>query len=184
MLFDLGIGKKCVHRCKADYFSIDDDGDDIEKLELGPLEKRAYCNDKQFHADVMPESYIINVPRFNEKKMKTDVKRRFNEWLYFLKTKSIRPDFKAKGLERALEVLDVLKLSPEDRKEYEIYHEALSSKESQLTTATDKGKAEERREMILGMHKAGVPAQTIALGAKLTIAEVEKILADHPKNDE
>jgi predicted transposase/invertase (TIGR01784 family) len=39
------------------------------------------------------------------------------------------------------------------------------------------GKAEEKREMILAMHKAGVSKELIAEGAKLSIAEVEKIIA-------
>ena len=46
------------------------------------------------------------------------VKDSLDEWIYFFKNGEIKKEFKAKGLEKANEELDVMNLSEEERENY------------------------------------------------------------------
>ena len=60
-----------------------------------------------------PEYYILRVNQFND-----IAKNSLDEWIYFLKNEEIKDKFRAKGLDRAKEVLDVMKLGDKDRAVY------------------------------------------------------------------
>jgi len=62
---------------------------------------------------------VIKTNRFNKVAKDT-----LDEWIYFLKTAEIKDEFTAKGLKSASQKLDILKLDPADRKEYDRYMEA------------------------------------------------------------
>jgi len=76
-----------------------------------------------------PEYYVIKTNRFNEVAKDT-----LDEWIYFLKTAEIKDEFTAKGLKSASQKLDILKLDPADRKEYDRYMEAQRSDASFVET--------------------------------------------------
>ena len=57
-----------------------------------------------------------------------------DEWIYILKTAEIKDEFTAKGLKSASQKLDILKLNPADRKEYDRYIEAQRSDASFVET--------------------------------------------------
>ena len=57
-----------------------------------------------------------------------------DEWIYFLKTAEIKDEFTAKGLKSASQKLDILKLDPADRKEYDRYMEGQRSDASFVET--------------------------------------------------
>ena len=71
----------------------------------------------------------IKTNRFNE-----IAKDTLDEWIYFLKTAEIKDEFTAKGLKAASQKLDILKLDPADRKEYDRYMEGQRSDASFVET--------------------------------------------------
>ncbi len=136
---------------------------------------------KKYAHEIHPEEHYIFVNRFDK-----EVRDAFDEWVYFFKTESVKENFKSKGLKKAAAVLDTLKLTPEERKEYDAFQDQLSRDRSHAHTEMDiaeyeaelkhKSKAEGKREMILGMHEIGTAKELIAKGAKLSVKEVEQII--------
>ena len=64
---------------------------------------------------VFPEYYILRVKKFNDEEPETAL----GEWMRYFKWGYIDPNTKVAGLREAMERLDVLKLSEQDRKRYE-----------------------------------------------------------------
>jgi len=93
-----------------------------------------------------PEYYLIKINNFNN-----IAKDNLDEWIYFLKNEEIEEDFKAKGLKKAKQELDILKLAKPERLAYESYQEdrhlQASMFESSYTVGVMKG---EKRGLIAG----------------------------------
>ncbi len=94
-------------------------------------------------ARIYPEYYIIRVNQFNEV-----AKNTLDEWISFLKNEEVRDDSVAKGLKEAKERLDILKLSPEERKEYDIFIDNWRISESVAISNYESGKYDGRQEGI------------------------------------
>ena len=67
-----------------------------------------------------PEYYLIKVKNFDD-----HAKNSLDEWIYFLKNEEIKAQFKEKGLDKAKETLDYLKMSEADRLRYQHHQENL-----------------------------------------------------------
>ena len=110
--FELGQGKDYVYYGSTQFIGIHKK--DILQLAANQL--------KTFKADtiakIYPEYYILRINEFNN-----IAKDHLDEWIYFLKNEQLPPNAKAKGLKEAEQKLNVLKLSPEERKDYEHYKE-------------------------------------------------------------
>lgn len=65
--------------------------------------------------DLYPEYYLIKAGDFNE----NAINNTLDEWVYFLKTGNVKEGFKAKGIDKAKQKLEVAKLSPRKRAAYE-----------------------------------------------------------------
>ncbi len=89
-----------------------------------------------------------------------------DQWIYFLKNEDVKDNFKAKGLDKAKEVLDYLKYSDEEKREYENYKESLhyqaSMYESTYVIGKIEGKAEGKMETKMEIAKA-LKAQNVAI---------------------
>ena len=70
---------------------------------------------KQKPQDLYPEYYLIKAGDFNENAINDTL----DEWVYFLKTGNVKEGFKAKGIDKAKQKLEVAKLSPRKRAAYE-----------------------------------------------------------------
>jgi predicted transposase/invertase (TIGR01784 family) len=133
--------------------------------------------------NILPEYFFISVPSFNDR-----LEKEIDDWLYVMKYDEIPENYHSPYMEQVAEKLSVLKMTKKERTQYSYYQKQLYNDRDELEEAEVKGiekgrkeglaegKAEEKREMILGMHKAGVSKELIAEGAKLSIAEVEKII--------
>ena len=106
------------------------------------------------------------------------------EWIYFLKNEEIRDDFHAKGLDKAKEELDIMKLSEEERRIYEAYQENLhyqaSMTESTWTAAKMEGKEEGREEGRKEGEEKGRREEKKAIATSLLqsgLLDIEKIAA-------
>ena len=78
---------------------------------------------------------------FNDKAKDT-----LDEWIYFLKHEEVKDNFKAKGLKEALKTLDVLKMKPDEKREYEQYQKELHRAASLYQSTYMLGKEEGREE--------------------------------------
>jgi predicted transposase/invertase (TIGR01784 family) len=101
---------------------------------------------------IHPEYFLILPKKYEEKsKDKKEVSgSKFDEWVYVLKHSSVKSDFTAAGIQAAGEKLDVLKMTPEQRVEYERKRQMDMSQKSQLYTAELKG---EKRGLEKGLGK-------------------------------
>lgn len=111
--FDLGQGDDYVYHGKTSFVGIHSH----HELELSERQKILFQK-KAVH-DLYPEYYVIKTNRFNEVAKDT-----LDEWIYFLKTAEIREEFTAKGLKAARQKLDIMKLGPAEKKEYDRFLEA------------------------------------------------------------
>ena len=105
-------------------------------LQLSDEQRDLYGKDTLY--EVFPEYYLIKVNKFDD-----IAKDTLDEWIYFLKNEEIKGDFKAKGIKKAKQELDILKLSDEERRAYERYQDNLhyqaSMVESTYTAGVNKG---------------------------------------------
>ncbi len=108
--FDLGHGKDYIYYGTTNFTGMHMH----DVLELSQDQEKVYHTNQI--SKLYPEYYIIKVNQFNDV-----AKDSLDEWIYFLKNVEIRDDFKAKGLKEAKEGLDILKLSDEDRIDYESF---------------------------------------------------------------
>jgi len=80
---------------------------------------------------------LIKINRFNNAARDT-----LDEWVYFLKNEEICDGFTARGLDKAKEQLDILKLSGPERESYERYKDDLHYQASMVLSTYGIGKLE------------------------------------------
>ena len=170
--FDLGQGKDYVYHGTTVFKGIHKG--DI----LGLSDKQIEVYSKMNVYEIYPEYWVIKTGKF-----KNRISDRLDEWIYFLKNAEIKPTFSAKGLKEANEKLDAMKLPEKERKAYDSYLRHLMSIASRNHTIEieakeiiKKAKEEERTEVILEMHRDGVPNKTIAKYLKTTEEQVVQII--------
>lgn len=180
--FDLGQGLDYVYHGTSSFKGIH--RGDI--LNLSKLQRKRYG--KQTVTEIYPEYWIIKAGIFDEEQVNDEL----DEWIYFFKTGSVLEGFTAAGLDEARELLDKLKLEPDDREAYNRYEKRLSQLASiQLTemvevqelikTAEDNAKQQEKEQMILEMNADGLSMKQIAKITKKTEEEITEIIEKHRK---
>jgi predicted transposase/invertase (TIGR01784 family) len=162
--FDLGHGTDYVYKGTTDFRGIHTN--DI--LQLSATQKKEFSA-IQSVADIFPEYYILKVNGFNDV-----AKNSLDEWIYFLKNSEIKSEFKAKGLVRAAKELDIMKLSKEERADYESYIEDRRVAESSVKTSwiageqagiekgIEQGIEKGKIEVALRLIARGMPAEEAA----------------------
>lgn len=171
--FDLGQGQDYVYHGTNTFKGIHKG--DI--LTLSQKQKELY--NKQDVYEIYPEYWIIKAGIFDEEK----VNDKLDEWIYFLKTGEVQDSFTAPGLPEAKERLDRLKLSPEERAEYEAYLQRLMKlagyRETEMSDAVDlinQGKEEKEIEAVIGFFENGISVPVIAKSLKITEERVIQII--------
>ena len=174
--FDLGQGKDYVYHGTTVFKGIHKG--DI----LGLSDKQIEVYQKNSVHEIYPEYWVIKTGKFRNR-----INDSLDEWIYFLKNAEIKPSFSAKGLKEASEKLDTMNLPEKERVAYDKYLLHLMSIASRNHTIEieakeiiKKAKEEERVEVILEMHKDGVPAKTIAKYLKTSEEQISQIIADQP----
>ncbi len=132
LYFNLGLGNDYVYHGSTRFRGLHDQ----ELLQLSEEQQALFKRDKVH--EIFPEYYLIKVNNFDDAARNT-----LDEWIYFLKNEEIKEDFNAKGLKRAKQELDILKLSEKERLAYERYRDDLhyqaSMVESSYTIGVMKG---------------------------------------------
>ena len=165
--FDLGQGDDYVYHGMTTFLGIHSN----HELELSEKQKELFK--KTSVSDLYPEYYVIKTNRFNEIARDT-----LDEWIYFLKTAEIRDEFTAKGLRAASQKLDIMKLEPADRKEYDRYLEAQRSDASFVETVQLEISSAVREALRVRAEEAlkkGFTVDVVADVTGLPAVEVQKI---------
>jgi predicted transposase/invertase (TIGR01784 family) len=177
LYFDLGQGSDYVYYGLTSFKGLHKQ--DI--LQLSEDQQELYQKNK-IH-EIFPEYYLIKVNNFNDIARDT-----LDEWIYFLKNEEIKENFKAKGLKKAKQELDILKLSEKERIAYQRYQDDLhyqaSMVESTYTVGMRKGekrgKEEGRKErdieIALNLISAGfIDPESISKVTGLSLDEIKAL---------
>jgi predicted transposase/invertase (TIGR01784 family) len=129
--FDLGQGTDYVYHGKVHFKGLHKQ----DELHLSASQRKVFGY--QEAGDIYPEYYILKVNNFDDV-----AKDRLDEWIYFLKHNAIKDNFKAKGLEKAREILARDGLTVEERREYDYLQDIRSENLSMIASAKDEAAVE------------------------------------------
>ena len=132
--------------------------------------------------ELYPEYYLIKAGDFNE----DNVNDTLDEWVYFLKTGNVKDDFKAQGLDKAKQKLEVAKLSARKRAAYERdtkhLHSEASWAETQLKKEQDlvrkvktEAKSERDIEFAKSLKADNEPIEKIMKHTGLSREQIENL---------
>jgi predicted transposase/invertase (TIGR01784 family) len=175
--FALGQGEDYVYYGKTEFRGLHKNDDMLK-----PSKKQKDDFNIETISDIYPEYYILRVNKFND-----IAKSSLDEWIYFLKNEEIKTAFKAKGLDRAKETLDMLKLGEKERAIYKRREENKMYRESLMYTAKiegeergikrgiEKGKKQEKLNIAKNLLLAEIDIDTIIKSTGLSIDEIKKL---------
>ncbi len=135
LYFDLGYGADYIYRGITSFTGIHQH----DKLELNESQKNLYCKENIY--ELFPEYYLIRINNFDDIATTT-----LDEWVYFLKNEEVREEFSARGLQKAREKLDIMKLPEEERLAYNRYVDDLHYQASMVESSYGIGHLEGRKE--------------------------------------
>ena len=142
-----------------------------DELKLDEEQRLAY----ETPAGLYSEYYLLKINNFN------DIARDgLDEWVYFLKNESIRPEFSAKGLAEANERLDVLRLDDQQRREYESWEMDLHQRASMVKThfgrghreGLEKGREEAIVEIVRKLLQIGISVEQLSRTTGLSVDKI------------
>ncbi len=166
LYFNLGRGKGYVYKGKVDFKDIGD------KENPQPITLKR---------DVFPEYYLINVERF-----KDIIKTPLDDWLYIFKNSKVPDKPKAKYMDKVQEKLDILQMTPDEKKTYEYHIKQNKIAKSMLKTAEAEG---EKRGIAKGAIQKTLELatalldvlddETISIKTGLSLKEVKQLRKDN-----
>lgn len=133
--YDLGHGSDYIYHGTTVFKGLHKN----EELALSEMQREFFKKD--YPSQLFPEIYVIKVKDFDNIARNT-----LDEWVYFLKNGEIKDSFRARGLKKAKEKLDVLKMSEKERQQYQAYLDDLSYQASMVNSSYGVGKFEGRKE--------------------------------------
>ena len=131
LYFDLGKGSDFLYHGKTTFVGVHT-GD---LLQVNFKEKDALS--MRTPEAIFPEYYIIRVNEFNRV-----ARTPLEEWISYLKDGEIRPDTTTPGLAEAREKLQYLKMSKQERQDYDRHMDAIMTQNDVLDTAKMEGLVE------------------------------------------
>ncbi|MDR1155350.1 MAG: Rpn family recombination-promoting nuclease/putative transposase [Bacteroidales bacterium] len=158
--FDLGQGSDYVYHGKTSFTGMHN----RDELRLSEVQRQTFG--KEMAGDIYPEYYILKVNNFDD-----ITKDTLDEWIYMLKNNAVKDEFKARGLQKAREVLDRNNLTPEERKAYDYAMEMRSKDLSDVSSARDEGIAKGRKE---GLEEGRIEREEFKKELEKKRAELEK----------
>ena len=168
LYFDLGKGADYLYHGKTSFVGVHT-GD---KLQVNTKEKDAIS--MRTPENIFPEYYIIRVNEFN--KVATTP---LEEWISYLKDGRIDENTTAPGLAEARQKLQYLKMTKEERQDFDRYIDAVMSQNDVLDTAKmegrAEGRAEEKMENARNLKSLGVSVEIIMKATGLSAEEIEKL---------
>ena len=135
LYFDFGEGDDYLYKGSTQFIGLNNQ----MPLKLNAKQATLYHGDQV--EKLYPEYYLIKVKNFDD-----HAKNGLDEWIYFLKNEEIKAQFHAKGLDKAKETLDYLKMSDAERLRYEHHQENLHHRASIYESTFVIGKIEGLQE--------------------------------------
>lgn len=127
--------------------------------------------------NIFPEYFVISIPLFNDV-----IQQEMDEWLYLMKYSAIKQEFSSPLMRKVAERLNVLKMSHQERTNYQAYVNESLKERDYIVSAEAKGKAEgrqeERFEIAKEMLAEGADLQFIKRVTKLSDEEIEHLRFD------
>ena len=163
LYFDFGNGDDYIYKGTTNFIGLHNKS----LLQLNEKQKELYKTDKV--EKLYPEFYLIKIKNFNNNSKDT-----LDEWINFLKNEEIPDNPKAKGLLKAKETLDYLKMKDDERLDYNQYQKSLHDQASAYESTYVIGKIEGKKE---GIEEAEEKANTKLL-------EIAKNLKDKNMDNE
>jgi predicted transposase/invertase (TIGR01784 family) len=155
LYFDLGHGKDYIYYGSTKFKGLHNHDElQLSKDQVTYYRKNKICK-------IFPEYYLIKVNNFNDVAKDT-----LDEWIYFLKNEEIKEGFKAKGLEKAKQELDILKLPEQERRAYKLYQEDMHYQASMRETHLIKMITAKEEGIEIGMER-GQKAKSIEIAKKM-----------------
>ncbi|MGB5687107.1 MAG: Rpn family recombination-promoting nuclease/putative transposase [Candidatus Electrothrix sp.] len=167
LYFDLGQGNDYVYHGTTSFQGLHNN----DTLRLSGRQQDMFGKEEVY--ELLPEYWLIKVNSFDD-----IAKDSLDEWIYFLKNEEIKDDFSAKGLKKAKQELDIMKLSEEERRAYSRYldnlHYQASMAESTWTAGMMEGEKKGRKLVALNLLQSGVlDVEKIAEMTGLMLEEVQ-----------
>ena len=169
LYFDFGDGDDYIYKGITNFIGLHNH----TQLKLNEKQKELYKTDKV--EKIYPQYYLIKVRNFND-----NAKDTLDEWINFLKNEEIPEHPKAKGLLKAKEELDYLKMDETEQLQYNKYemqrHHEASIYESTYVVGQIMGAKKEKLEIALNLLNAKVDLETIKSSTGLSDTELEKLI--------
>ncbi|SEM54776.1 conserved hypothetical protein (putative transposase or invertase) [bacterium A37T11] len=181
LYFDLGHGDDYVYKGGTIFRGLHNG----QQLELTQKQKELYKVEET--NNIFPEYYIIKVNNFDDVAKDT-----LDEWIYFLKNSEVKDEFSAKGIQKAKEELNILKLSDQERREFEQFLHYWRISESEYETAyitgedngiikgkeigREEGKVEKTSSIVLKSYQKGLTVDDVLDIAEVTLHQIAQIL--------
>ncbi len=164
LYFDFGNGDDYIYKGTTNFIGLHNKS----LLQLNEKQKELYKTQKT--QNLFPEFYLIKIKNFNDNSKDT-----LDEWINFLKNEEIPDNPKAKGLLKAKETLDYLKMKDDERLDYNQYqkslHDQASAYESTYVIGGIEGEKRKAIEIAISLLDV-LDNETIALKTGLSIQEV------------
>ena len=145
LYFDLGQGTDYVYHGTTSFQGLHNN----DTLQLSGRQRAMFGKEEVY--ELLPEYWLIKVNSFDD-----IAKDTLDEWIYFLKNEEIRDDFSAKGLKKAKQELDIMKLSDEERRAYSRYQDNLHYQASMAESTWTAGMMEGEKKGIEKGRKKGM----------------------------
>ena len=174
LYFDFGDGDDYIYKGTTNFIGIHNH----TQLKLNEKQKELYKTD--LVEKIYPEYYLIKVQNFDD-----NAKDSLDEWINFLKNETIPEHPKAKGLLKASRELDYLKMSEEEKVQYNRYQKELHNQASAyestyvigekigIKKGIKQGVQQEKMEIAKNLLKSNVSIDIIELSTGLTKEEIE-----------
>ena len=183
LYFNFGDGDDYIYKGTTNFIGLHKH----TQLKLNEKQKELYRVESV--ENIYPEYYLIKIKNFEN-----NSKDSLDEWINFLKNEEIPNNPIAKGLLKAKETLDYLKMDDDEREEYERYQKSLHDQasayestyvvgrieglkqgiEKGMKKGIEKGKEEEKMSIARNLLKANIDIDTIILSTGLSKKEIEK----------
>ncbi len=189
--FEIGQGEDYIYFSENSFIGIHK----RDRLRLSAQQTEFFGNKIQTVEQIFPNYYLIRAADFDG-----NIQDGLDEWVYFFKTAKVQGKFKAKGLAKAKQRLDVAKLSSQERTEYEYYLESLRSEASyqeqlkfeaqkmaeemvdeKVQEKVQEKDIETREEIAINLLANNIDVDTIVTVTKLPKSTIEEIRKNKPK---
>ncbi|TAN49208.1 MAG: Rpn family recombination-promoting nuclease/putative transposase [Methylococcaceae bacterium] len=169
LYFDLGHGEDYLYHGRTHFTGLHRH----DALRLSARQQSLFS--KQYPHELFPEYYLLKINQFDDIARDT-----LDEWIYFLKNEEIKDEFSAKGLKKAREILDILRLSDSERAAYERHAEELHYQASMYESTyvsgkldgIQQGQLQEKQALARLMKQNGEPIEKIAQYTQLSMKDI------------